>query len=167
MAMYPNYFPVTYQPNYYNPTNPYQPVYPTQTMPQAQPVQQTQPVQPQNPSSILWVRNNQEAAMYPVAPNNAVALWDSGSPVIYLKQADASGKPTMKTFDLVERIEKPSESVSPQTSTDIAYATKDELAALAGIVRDVDGVIAELKDDVNNLKAKTSVRKKKEVEDDG
>ena len=105
--------------------------------------------------------------MYPVAPNNAVALWDSGSPVIYLKQADASGKPTMKTFDLVERIEKPSESVSPQTSADISYATKDELAALAGVVRDVDGVISELKDEVNNLKAKTTVRKKKEVEDDG
>lgn len=105
--------------------------------------------------------------MYPVAPNNAVALWDSGSPVIYLKQADASGKPTMKTFDLVERIEKPTESVSVQAGTDITYATKDELAALAGVVRDVDGVISELKDEVNNLKAKTPVRKKKEVEDDG
>ena len=161
MAMYPNYFPVTYQPNYYNP-NPYQMQYP------AHPVQQpaTQ-AQATNPSSILWVRNNQEAAMYPVAPNNAVALWDSGSPVIYLKQADASGKPTMKTFDLVERIEKPTESVSVQAGTDITYATKDELAALAGVVRDVDGVISELKDEVNNLKAKTPVRKKKEVEDDG
>jgi len=161
MAMYPNYFPVTYQPNYYNP-NPYQMQYPAQ--PVQQPATQSQAT---NPSSILWVRNNQEAAMYPVAPNNAVALWDSGSPVIYLKQADASGKPTMKTFDLVERIEKPSESVSTQASTDVAYATKDELAALAGVVRDVDGVISELKDEVNNLKAKTPVRKKKDVEDDG
>ena len=31
---------------------------------------------------------------YLVAPNSAVALWDSNSPTIYLKQADASGKPS-------------------------------------------------------------------------
>lgn len=170
MAVYP-YYPASYQPNYYSP-NPYQMQYPMQTMqqtvPQTQPIQQTQPpAQAQNPSSILWVRNGQEAAMYPVAPNNAVALWDSGSPVIYLKQADASGKPTMKTFDLVERIEKPSESVSPTEGSNIAYATKDELAALAGVVRDVDGVIASLKEEVSGLKAKATVRKTRKDEEDG
>lgn len=167
MAVYP-YYPVSYQPNYYNPS-PYQMQYPTQPVPQNQAVQQNQPtVQPQSPSSILWVRNNQEAAMYPVAPNNAVALWDSGSPVIYLKQADASGKPSMKTYDLVERIETPVESVSAQECKDTIYATKSELAALAGVVKDVDGVIASLKEEVNTLKTKTTVKRtNKKEEDDG
>lgn len=163
---YNSYFPATYQPNYYA-VNPYQAQYPAPAPQQAQPVQQVQP-QPQNQSSILWVRNNQEAAMYPVAPNAAVALWDSGAPVIYLKQADASGKPSMKTYDLVERPERPAESVSAQEGGSIAYATKDELAALAGVVRDVDGVIASLKEEVSNLKAKATVKKAvRKDEDDG
>lgn len=64
------------------------------------PPQQTAP-------SIVWVQSEMEAANYPVAPNNAVTLWDSNSPVVYLKQADASGKPSMKTYDLVERTQRP------------------------------------------------------------
>ena len=124
------------------------------------------PQQTQSPSSIIWVRNNQEAAMYPVAPNNAVALWDSGSPVIYLKQADASGKPSMKTYDLVERSELPSDNASAHESKDIAYATKGELAALAGVVKDVDSVIASLREDVDNLKTKVPVKRVAKKEDD-
>ena len=64
-------------------------------------LQASQPTQ-QSPTSIIWVSGEREAAVYPVAPNNAVALWDSDAPVIYLKKADASGKPTMQAFDLVE-----------------------------------------------------------------
>ena len=57
--------------------------------------------QPASPS-IVWVQNEAEASSYLVAPNSAVTLWDSNAPVIYLKQADASGRPTMKVYDLVE-----------------------------------------------------------------
>ena len=53
---YNNYYPATYQPMYYQP-----------------PVQQ----QTQQPSSLIWVSNITEAQSYPVAPNNAVALWDA------------------------------------------------------------------------------------------
>ena len=65
---------------------------------------------------------------YLVAPNSAVTLWDSNAPVVYLKQADASGKPSMKIYDLVERNSRPAQA--PVTSP-VEYATKDELAALA------------------------------------
>ena len=65
---------------------------------------------------------------YPIAPNNAVTLWDSNAPVIYLKQADASGKPSMKIYDLVERNSRP---VQATVAPPVEYATKDELAALA------------------------------------
>ena len=90
---YQNYFPVTYQPYQQSYYQPYQ-----------QPVQMQQPVlqQPQQ-TSIIWVSGDKEAAMYPVAPNNAVTLWSQSEPVVYLKQADASGKPVMKIYDLVER----------------------------------------------------------------
>ena len=72
-----------------------------------QPMQQpmSQPVQ-QNPiaqGGVQWVSGEQEARGYLIAPNSAVALWDSTAPTVYLKQADASGKPTLKIYDLVER----------------------------------------------------------------
>lgn len=74
--------------------------------------------------SIVWVQNEMEAMNYLVAPNSAVTLWDSNAPVVYLKQADASGKPSMKTYDLVERTQKP-------VQANVEYATKEELNALA------------------------------------
>lgn len=158
-----SYYTPMYQPTYYA-NNPYQAPAMPQPVQTPQPTQQTQ--QTQNPSSILWVRNAQEAAMYPVAPNNAVALWDSGAPVIYLKQADAAGKPSMKIYDLVERPETPVERVSAQDGNNTAYATKSELAALAGVVRDADGVIASLRDEIDALKSKTTPKRAAKKEDD-
>lgn len=99
-----------------------------QYMPQAyqqpmQPIQQQQPV-----PSIVWVQGDQEAMAYMVAPNSAVALWDSLAPVVYLKQADASGKPTIKIYDLVERSNRP---VQPQQAQVVEYVTREEFEALS------------------------------------
>lgn len=95
-----------------------------------QPSQQYQapPVsQPQAQSGIIWVPNEQAANEYIVAPNNAVALWNSNEPVIYLKQADASGKPHMTIYDLVERNSAPVQRTMPAEE----YVTKQELNAIA------------------------------------
>ena len=93
-----------YQP-YYTPYAPYQPPMPDQLAQlragQYQPMQPPQQPQQGN-AQIVWVPGGQAAFEYPVAPNSAVALWDSTAPVIYLKQADASGKPTTKIYDLLE-----------------------------------------------------------------
>lgn len=118
-------------PNYpyygYQPYQPYQPPMADQLAQLRQ--NQFQPIQPQQAQpSIVWVQNEMEAANYLVAPNSAVTLWDSNSPVVYLKQADASGKPSMKIYDLVERTQRPVQA--PQASA-VEYATKEELAALA------------------------------------
>ena len=123
------YYPPQYQPGYYPAPVPDQLAQLRQN--QLQPIQQPQQFQPQqNPPapSIVWVQSEQDALNFLVAPNSAVTLWDSNSPVVYLKQADASGKPSMKIYDLVERNSRPVQApvVSP-----VEYATKDELAALA------------------------------------
>lgn len=122
------YYP-QYQPGYYPAPVPDQLAQLRQN--QFQPMQQPQQFQPQqNPPapSIVWVQSEQEALNFLVAPNSAVTLWDSNFPVVYLKQADASGKPSMKIYDLVERNSRPAQSpVTPP----VEYATKDELAALA------------------------------------
>lgn len=117
----PNY------PYYYQPYQPYQPPMADQLTQLRQ--QQYQPVQqPQQPqSSMIWVQNEMEAANYLVAPNSAVTLWDSNSPVVYLKQADASGKPSMKIYDLVERSHRPVQT--PQAPA-MEYAPLARLEAL-------------------------------------
>lgn len=121
-------------PNYpyygYQPYQPYHPPMADQLMQlrQSQFQPNMQQVPQQQAPSIVWVQSEAEAMTYPIAPNNAVTLWDSNAPVIYLKQADASGKPSMKIYDLVERNSRPVQTMQTQA---VEYATKDELAALA------------------------------------
>lgn len=109
---------------------------------QFQPMQQPQQFQPQQNSpapSIVWVQSEQEALNYLVAPNSAVTLWDSNSPVVYLKQADASGKPSMKVYDLVERNSRPAQA--PPTPA-VEYAPLSRLEALEARLNE----LAEIKE---------------------
>lgn len=79
-------------------------------------------------SGFVWVNNIEEASAYMVAPNSAVQLWDKNSPCVYLKTADAAGKPTMQIFDLVERKQQP--TAQTQTATTADYVTRAEFAEL-------------------------------------
>ena len=103
-----------------------------------QPAQQTSP--------IIWVSGYQAAESYMVAPNNAVVLWDSAAPVLYLKQADASGKPSIKIFDLIERTQQPAQAPEKANNN---FVTREEFEALAA---KFEALTAE------------KTRKKKEVE---
>lgn len=97
------------------------------------------PQPPQNPvaqSGVQWVSGEQEARGYLIAPNSAVALWDSTAPTVYLKQADASGKPTLKIYDLVERAETPR---TAQTADPVKFVTREEFDALAAVVDGMKG----------------------------
>ena len=102
---------------------------------QYQPVQNVQPQPAQTAGqSMVWVNGEAEAMGYLIVPNSAVALWDSSAPVIYLKQADASGKPTMQVFDLVERTSTPKTAPAAPQEPPVRYATQDDLDALVARV---------------------------------
>lgn len=97
------------------------------------------PPMPQNPlpqSGVQWVSGEQEARSWMVAPNAAVALWDSTAPTVYLKQADASGKPTLKVYDLVERL---ASAPDAQKAPSPEYVTRKEFDALAALVSEMKG----------------------------
>ena len=80
---------------------------------------------PQN-GGIIWVGGKAEADGYLVAPNSAVALWDANNPVIYLRKADSTGKPSTVVYDLVERSDNP--PVQPAPQVDLSrYVTIDQL----------------------------------------
>ena len=100
-----NYFPATYQTPVY---------YPSQ--PQPQPPQQTQP-QPQT-QSLIWVQGEAGAKSYLVAPNSTVTLWDSEAQTIYIKSADATGMPSIRTLDYTIR--------GSEEKVAVNYVTKDD-----------------------------------------
>lgn len=113
-------------PNFYQP--PYNPVFsPPFNLPQGQ-------ITPQPTGGIIWVQSEKEAASYPVAPNTAVALWHQNEPVVYLKQTDASGRPSIKTYELVEKSEQKAE-----------YASKADFDALCGEVEKLRGMLDKKK----------------------
>lgn len=136
---YGNYMPNYYQPmqNMIQPMNQpmqmNQPSIPQNNQQFQAPPQNPSPVQPtnQNQPGIIWVPSEQAANEYLVAPNNAVALWDSNNPVIYLKQADASGKPHMTIYDLVERTQANRSPTADSMHPAMEYVTRDEFNALS------------------------------------
>ena len=119
--------------------NPYMPPMQDNLAQLRQQQMQAIPPMPQNPlpqSGVQWVSGEQEARSWMVAPNAAVALWDSTAPTVYLKQADASGKPTLKVYDLVERL---ASAPDAQKAPAAEYVTRKEFDALAALVSEMTG----------------------------
>lgn len=119
--------------------NPYMPPMQDNLAQLRQQQMQAIPPMPQNPlpqSGVQWVTGEQEARSWMVAPNAAVALWDSTAPTVYLKQADASGKPTIKVYDLVERL---ASAPDTQKAPAAEYVTRKEFDALAALVSEMKG----------------------------
>lgn len=115
---YNNYFPATYQPQYYYPVNQ---------------LQQT-PAAAQPNNGIIWVQGEAGAKSYLVAPNNTVPLWDSETQTIYLKSADASGLPSMKIIDYTIR-DVPPARLQTQAQPAENYVTKEEFDQLRAEVQ--------------------------------
>lgn len=131
---YNNGFPVSY-PQYYPQ---YQQQMPTQN--NAFPTQQNVGAM-QN--SIIWVQGEAGAKSYLVAPNTTVQLWDSEAQTIYLKSADASGMPSIKTLDYTIR-----DSVMPVSASLVEedkFIHKDELNAIKGQIEALEREIDKLK----------------------
>lgn len=117
MAIF-NGYPATYQ-------NPYM-------------IQQPQYQQPaQQNSSIIWIQGEAAAKSYLVAPNTSVALFDSERQTVYIKSADASGMPSIKTLDYT--IREAAQNVSPGIPKEsITYATKDDLNAVYAKIKGIE-----------------------------
>lgn len=130
---------MAFNPYYQNPYYPQPMPDNLMQMRQQQMMQPAPPPVPQNPvatGGVQWVSSEQEARGYLIAPNSAVALWDSTAPTVYLKQSDASGKPTLKIYDLVERAETP--RTAPKGES-VEFVTREEFDRLAALVGELKG----------------------------
>ena len=99
---YNNGYPVTYPQMYYPQAAQIGPNFNASGLsmptPGNSPMQQPQAVSGAQ-SGIIWVQGEAGAKSYLVAPNTTVQLWDSEDQKIYLKSADASGLPSIRTLE--------------------------------------------------------------------
>lgn len=132
-----NGFPIGYQQMYPAQNN----VYPTQMN-----VPQTQP-QPSVQNSLIWIQGEAAAKSYLVAPGNTVPLWDTESQTIYLKSADASGMPSIKTLDYtIREMQSPVNHLSQEPQIDLSkYVTRDELEGILSKLQSVPKAKEEVK----------------------
>ena len=105
-----------------------------------------QPVYQQAQNGIIWVQGEAGAKSYLVAPNNTVQLWDSESQTIYLKSADASGMPSIKTLDYTIRETGKIGSNTPLSAQpgQSEYVTKSEMQAITGEIQALKKRIEEM-----------------------
>ena len=155
---YSNYFPMTYQPNYYGQPNPYYQQMQQQQMMQQQ-AQQQQPQQTaqvqQSPSiqqsGFVLVQSEQEARSYPVAPGNSITFKDESQPYCYVKTMGFNqlNRPTFERYRLVKE-DSPVAAQNATTSADSADGSKDTAYALKS---DLDAIWGELDSLRGKLKA--------------
>lgn len=138
---YNNFYPGGYQPQFY----------PVNT--QMQNAQVSQVMSGSSNNGIIWVQGEAGAKSYLVAPNTTVQLWDSESQTIYLKSADASGMPSIKTLDYTIR-EKAQATESHENVSKVEFVTRDEFEALKSKIEALTAM------------PKKSPTKKSEVRDD-
>lgn len=97
----------------------------TQMMQGQAQMQQAQMQQAQMNQSMIWVRGQEGADRFLMAPNTTQPLWDMDNPVIYLKSTDASGQASMKTLDYQERPSVPAAQAGAQQGI-----TREEFASM-------------------------------------
>ena len=160
----PNFNPYAYnyQPGYYPQPMP-EPMRPNQYQPPTPPAQPQAPANPMlgsAPNGIIWVQNKDEADRFMVAAGSAVALWDANNPVIYLRQADNTGKPSTTVYDLVERTDAPPPPVQPAPQVDLSqYIKRGELDSFR---EELDGLWDQLETIQGRLKRPAKPTKPKE-----
>lgn len=85
-----------YQPN---PFNPYQ-MNPAYANPNLHPITQNQ-------NQIIKVNGRGGAEAYQMMPNSQVLLLDETQPILWLKQTDGAGYPSLNAYDIKPHEEKP------------------------------------------------------------
>lgn len=182
---YPYYAPYARPMGYYNPSipnvdnqnmqsgqpfsQPIQQPQMQQQMPMQQPIQPMQMVQQmptiQPSDDRIWVQGEAGAKAYFVAANATVVLWDTESPTLYIKSADATGKPLdMDIIDLSRRAKNI--PTMPQNSPTEHKCTCGDKFVLKKDFEALESEISALRDELNEIKAKPKTKStKKSIEE--
>lgn len=87
--------------------------------------------QPMTQNYFAWVQGEAAAQAFQVAPNSTVVLMDSEQPILYMKSADATGRPGQMVKQYLVTEEQYMQLQNNQTNN---VVTRDEFeAAIADI----------------------------------
>ena len=171
---YGNYFPVTYQPNYYGQPNPYYQQMQNQAMmqqnQQMQQAQQAQAQQMQQPtiqqSGFVLVPSEQEARNYPVAPGNSVTFKDENAPYCYVKTMGFNqlDRPTFERYRLVKE-DSPVTAQNAHASADGVEGNKNTAYALKSDLGAIWSEIDTIKEKLRTQTEKKAVKTRKATEE--
>ena len=182
MAYTPYYAPYQRPMMYYNPSIPniqdnqniqssqqFQQMPVQQQMPMQTPIQQMPMVQQmptvQPSDDRIWVQGEAGAKAYFVAANATVVLWDTESPTLYIKSADATGKPLeMDIIDLSRRSKNI--ATMPQNPTTEHKCTCGDKFVLKNDFKALQDEFEALREELEELKEKPKAKSaKKAVEE--
>lgn len=79
-------------------------------------------------TGLLWVQGEAGAKAYMVAPGNTVILMDTEKSRFYIKGADGSGMPTLRTFEYTEVTGQQTPQGGSEAVTDLEkrFVTREE-----------------------------------------
>ena len=79
-------------------------------------------------NGLLWVQGEAGAKAYMVAPGNTVILMDTEKSRFYIKGADGSGMPTLRTFEYTEVTGQNIQQGGSEAVTDLEkrFVTREE-----------------------------------------
>lgn len=157
MPAYNNYYPATYQPNYYAaPPYPQQFQQPAPQMPQAQP-------QIQN-GGFISVASMDVARNWPVAPGNSVTFKDENAPYVYTKTMGFSqlDRPIFEIYRLVKENGVPEAEHVPTAAPVQAPPSAAHVPEYA-LKKDVDALKSAVEDLRSNLKPAAKAEKETEA----
>lgn len=103
------------------------------------------PQKQNNNNGLLWVSGEVGAKSWQVAPNSTVLLMDSEADRFYIKSSDASGMPTLRTYEYKE--------VNPQPikTEGIEYVKKSDYDDL---MRDFAEKLQKVEENIQKLTEK-------------
>lgn len=110
------------------------------------------PIQPsvtqsqiQNQFTNIWFDGTEnDARLYPIAPNNAVAMWSTKDPIIYLKKADSAGKPEFIIYDITER-----KNIDDNKDDAPKFASQEDMSSLVGMVKSLSETIGKMQNEIS------------------
>ena len=77
-----------------------------------------------------------------------MALWEKSGKTVYIKQADATGRPTLTVYDLHERhLQAPGSVFEEGGKTTLDYATKADVERVASILDKLRADVDALKEE--------------------
>lgn len=112
---------------------------------QAQYQQAMPPHLQQAGQGILWVQGDSGAKAYMMAPSTTVLLMDSEGQKFYLKSTDASGVPSLRTFEYTEVQPDASQALQKrEIDLDSKYVTREEYEEMQGKFKEIMERLKEL-----------------------